>query len=199
MGNLIAIVGNSGIGKTTLVQVLCKHSQFATALEEHDERPFQRLFKDDKRYAFANQVDYLLFRAQQERILRQSPKTGLMDGGLEMDFYGFTRLFHVNGWLTDAEFVLCKRLYDLVRTHQPPPDLFIHLTANPEVIVQRLATRKRINIADAVDIPRLDSLLNEWLSTLDPDHLLCLDVSGYDIDYQQLLPSLMKQIKPFFR
>ncbi len=199
MGKLISIVGSTGVGKTTLVRALCKHSPFVAALEEHDERPFQRDFKANKRYALLNQLDYLLFRAQQERFLHQSPQTGLMDGGLEMDFYGFTRLFHANGWLNDSEFDLCKRLYELVRTHQPQPDLFIHLTASPEVVARRLATRKRINIAAAEDIPRLDSLLNEWLSTLPPGHLLRLDISNNDLGYQQLLPSLLNQLQPFFR
>ena len=94
MGKLIVVVGSTGVGKTTLVRALCKQGLFVTGLEEHNEQPFQRILKTDARYALANQLDYLLLRAEQERHLRQSPQTGLMDGGLEMDFHGFTRLFH---------------------------------------------------------------------------------------------------------
>jgi deoxyadenosine/deoxycytidine kinase len=155
--------------------------------------------KTDARYALANQLDYLLLRAEQELLLRQSPQTGLMDGGLEMDFHGFTRLFHARTWLTDAEFDLCKHFYELVRSHQPPPDLIIHLTARPEIICRRLETRKRINIAAAEDAPQLDYFLGEWLSTLTPDHLLRLEVSENDFGYQHLLPSLLNTLHPFFR
>ena len=199
MGKLIVVVGSTGVGKTALVRALCKQGPFVAGLEEHNERPFQRVFKIDKRYALANQLDYLLLRAEQERLLRQSPQTGLMDGGLEMDLYGFTRLFHARGWLTDAEFDLCKRFYALVRLHQPPPDLVIHLTARREIIARRLAYRKRINVAAAEDIPRLDSFLDEWLSTLSPDHLLRLDVSETDFGYRRLLPSLLNTLRPFYR
>src|SRR5690349_24388942 len=112
MAKLIVIVGPSGVGKTTLAQALCTQRDFNTAFEQHNERPFQMLFKNDPKYALANQMDYLLHRAEQEDELRKGTKPALMDGGLDLDFHGFTRLFHTRGWLTDAEYGLCRRFYD---------------------------------------------------------------------------------------
>jgi deoxyadenosine/deoxycytidine kinase len=197
MGKLVVVVGSTGVGKTALVRALSKQGPFVVGLEEHERRPFQLNFKMDAHYALANQLDYLLLRAEQERLLRKSSQTGLMDGGLEMDFYGFTRLFHARTRLTDAEFDLCKRFYELIRTYQPPPELVIHLTARPEIIAQRLAIRKRINIAASEDIPLLDSFLGEWLSTLHPDHLLRMDVSENDFGYRRLLPSLLDKLQSY--
>jgi deoxyadenosine/deoxycytidine kinase len=199
MGKLIFVVGSTGVGKTALVRALSKKGPFVVGLEEHSQRPFQRFFKTDARYALANQLDYLLLRAEQEHILRQSSQTGLMDGGLEMDFYGFTRLFHARLHLTDSEFDLCKRLYEFIRIHQPPPDLVILLTARPEIVAQRLAIRKRINIAAVEDIPLLDSYLGEWLNTLNPDQLLRLDVSESDFGYHRLLPTLLNTLNRITR
>jgi uncharacterized protein (DUF1330 family) len=51
MGKLILVVGGIGVGKTALVRALCKQGPFVAGLEEHDERPFQRVFKIDSRYA----------------------------------------------------------------------------------------------------------------------------------------------------
>ena len=87
---LIEVVGASGVGKTALVRALAKTGKFTTAYEEHTERPFQALFQNDLRYALANQIDYLLLRAEQETRLRNSPQIGLMDGGLDLDFHAFT-------------------------------------------------------------------------------------------------------------
>ena len=62
MSKLIAIVGASGVGKTALVSALAIHDEFEVAYEQHAERPFQSLFKNDARYALANQIDYFLLR-----------------------------------------------------------------------------------------------------------------------------------------
>ena len=115
MSKLISIVGASGVGKTSLVRALHARGGFALGLESHAERPFQALFKRDPRYALANQFDYLLFRAEQERALRADPLPALTDGGLDLDFYGFTRLFHARGWLSDPEFDLLRGFYAFVR------------------------------------------------------------------------------------
>src|SRR5215208_5238720 len=131
MSRLIAVVGASGVGKTALVRALAKAyppalnsaEGFETAYEEHTERPFQSLFKQDARYGLANQIDYLLLRAEQEKALRASQHIGLIDGGLDLDFHGFTRLFHSRCLLTDPEFDLCRRVYGFLRETLPPPEL----------------------------------------------------------------------------
>jgi deoxyadenosine/deoxycytidine kinase len=87
MNKLIVVVGNSGVGKTTLFLQLCRTAKFVTGFEQHIERPYQALFKRDPRYALANQIDYLLLRAEQEGDIRQSSHIGLQDGGLDMDFF----------------------------------------------------------------------------------------------------------------
>ncbi len=172
MNKLIAVVGASGVGKTALVRALADTGQFATAYEEHAERPFQALFKKNKRFALANQLDYLLLRAEQEKQLRAADKIGLMDGGLDLDFHGFTRLFHRRGLVADPEFDLCLRFYSLVREFLPPPDLIVHLTAPRKIITQRLASRSRINIASARDAETLDQLIREWLESVPDKHIL---------------------------
>ena len=54
MGKLITITGPSGIGKTALVRALAKTGKFSVTYEQHEERPFQKLLKDDTRYGLAN-------------------------------------------------------------------------------------------------------------------------------------------------
>ena len=196
MDGLIAVVGASGVGKTSLVRSLSKTGKFAVAYEQHAERPFQDLFKQDARYALANQLDYLLFRAGQEKELRASPKIGLIDGGLDLDFHGFTRLFCACGLLSDPEFDLCRRFYELIRQLLPPPNLVIYLTASQEIIRHRLSSRGRINIASAEDTLLFNSFLEEWLKTISPLELLHLDVSaelpGYDRSIQLILAQMRK-------
>jgi deoxyadenosine/deoxycytidine kinase len=194
MGKLIAVVGPSGVGKTSLVQALSAAGDFEVAFEQHSERPFQALFKQDPRYALANQLDYLLHRAGQEHALRTDPRPGLVDGGLDLDFHGFTRLFHARGWLSDLEFDLCRRLHGLTRELMPPPDLVVHLTASAPVIRLRLAARNRINIASGQDAELLDGFLRAWLETVPLNQKIQLDVSDEDMNYSRSVERILARI-----
>jgi deoxyadenosine/deoxycytidine kinase len=195
MNKLITIVGASGVGKTALVQALSKIGTFATAYEQHAERPFQALFKQDARYALANQIDYLLLRAEQEQTLRASEKIGLMDGGLDLDFYGFTRLFHRRGLLADPEYDLCRRVYAFIRQSLPLPELIVHLCADGGTVARRLSTRDRINIASAEDTSLFNSFLDEWIASLPSDQVLEVDVSNETPDYERTVKVILKRIE----
>jgi deoxyadenosine/deoxycytidine kinase len=194
MNKLFVIVGASGSGKTTLAHALCKQDKFTAALEQHAERPFQALFKEDTKYALANQLDYLIFRAEQERELRAGDRPALMDGGLDLDFYGFTRLFHTRGWLTHPEFDLCRRFHALARSLLPPPDLIIALSADSKTVRERLASRNRINIASSEDAELLEGYVNEWLESVPESNILRLDVSNESMEYPVSVPLILDKI-----
>lgn len=195
MQKLISVVGASGVGKTTFVNALAKTGNFATAFEQHDERPFQSLFKRDKKYALANQMDYLLLRAEQEKQLRAGDKTGLMDGGLDLDFHGFTRLFRQRSLLTNPEFDLCLRLYSLCRELLPPPDLIVVLSAPQQTIEGRLASRRRINIASAKDAELMDGFIRTWLESVSEKKILRIDASSEEENYPRATRQLLEWIR----
>lgn len=195
MSKLIAIIGASGVGKTALVRALARVHPFETAYEQHAERPFQELFKNEARYALANQMDYLLLRAEQERMLRLSPRIGLIDGGLDLDFHGFTRLFHSRCLLTDPEFDLCRRLYDHLRAALPRPELIVRLHADGITVADRLSRRDRINIARADDTRLFDSFLDEWLASIPSEQVLELDVTNETLEYEQSVATILDRVR----
>ena len=199
MGKLISIVGASGVGKTALVHALAKNKIFQTAYEQHTERPFQVLFKQDKRFALANQIDYLLLRAEQEKDLRRNTaQIGLIDGGLDLDFHGFTRLFRSRNLLDQPEFDLCRRLYTHIRETLPQPELIVSLHADLETVNSRMVSRQRINIASAEDTALFNSFLDEWLADIPSAQKLELDVTDETLDYQHSTTSILEFIEKHF-
>ena len=186
MGKLIAVIGNTAAGKTTLVAALAAAAPFVTGLEQHAERPFQQAFAADlaaggadrHRYALANQIDYLLLRAEQEQAIRRQPGIGLVDGGLDEDFFVFTRHFHAIGYLDAAEYALCERFYRYARSMQPLPDLFIYLDVPLDALAARFARRSRtLEIASVEQLAHLQRQVDAWVATIDPARLLVVDAS----------------------
>ena len=196
MGKVIIIAGNSGVGKTTLVSALCRARPFAVGLEQHAERPFQALMAADPlRYALANQFDYLLLRAEQERAFRAGPATALIDGGLDLDFHGFTRLFHHKDYLEDAEYDLCRRLHQQLRDLLGPPDLILYLTAPLSVVEARYARRGRpLEIARRDDLAQMEQFVAEWINSVADAPVIHIDAAADDWCADPVSAGLLAQI-----
>ncbi|HVN52787.1 MAG TPA: deoxynucleoside kinase [Anaerolineaceae bacterium] len=191
------VVGNSGVGKTTLTRLLCEQGGFAAGLEQIGERPYQQLFAADlTRYALPNQVDFLLFRAEQEIAIRRGTADGILDGGLEEDYFIFTRHFYRKGYLTPMEYSLCERLVTNLRQLLPEPDLILALNAPIPVIAERYARRGRIlEITRRSDLEELEGLLREFVEQQDPSRVIQFDASRDDPTYAEVLPGLIEQIR----
>ncbi|HEX6290141.1 MAG TPA: deoxynucleoside kinase [Herpetosiphonaceae bacterium] len=200
MGKLVTVVGNAGVGKTTLTEQLCGALPLMHGLEQHASRPFQQLFAVDRtRYALANQIDYLLLRAEQEAAIRQRTGVGMQDGGLDEDFYIFTRFFYQQGYLSADEFQLCQRMHGLLRHTLPPPDLVIYLTAPLDVVIERHRRRGRtLEIAAVGDLATLDFLCQAWLRRLDRSPVITVDASADDPTFAAQMPRLVAAIQSLF-
>jgi deoxyadenosine/deoxycytidine kinase len=120
---------------------------------------------------------------------------GLIDGGLDLDFYGFTRLFHKRCLLTDPEFDLCRRLYEFIREHLPLPELLIHLRADESIVANRLSVRDRINIATAEDTTLFNSFLDQWLESIPSAQKVELDVTDETLGYEKSIGIVLDRIK----
>ena len=196
MGKLVVIIGNSGSGKTTLARLLSRQGAYPAYFEQHLERPFQKKFsKDLKTYALANQLDYLLYRVEQEIRIRREDVTGIQDGGLEMDFFVFTRLFYQNAYLDQDEYDLCRRYYDSIRALLPLPDLAIYLNAPLDMLARRKNGRGReLDISKVEDLKPMQACLDDLCREVFP-RIIHLDTSDNDPAYSRHLENLLQQIK----
>jgi deoxyadenosine/deoxycytidine kinase len=167
MGKLITIAGNLGSGKTTLTKMLCERAGFTPFWESPEEHPFQKDFTNDlRKWALANQMDFLLFRCEQELLIRQNKQIAVMDGGLDQDFHVFTKNLINKGHLIADEYRLCERFYHFVRSFLPPPELIIRIMVDTTTLLDRKLKRGRNTVDqkfDQKELTDLDLLLDEWL------------------------------------
>jgi deoxyadenosine/deoxycytidine kinase len=167
MGKLISIVGNLGAGKTTLTKLICDKGSFVPYWERPEERPFQMDFtKDIRKWAFANQMDFLLFRCEQELNIRKNDEIAVMDGGLDQDFHLFTKNLYNKGYIIQGEFDICERFYNFARRLLPPPDTVIRIKIDIPTLLQRRLLRDRKTVDQSFrqdEFVDLEILLDSWL------------------------------------
>jgi deoxyguanosine kinase len=138
----VAIEGVIGVGKTTLARLLQPAFQSALVLEVFEENPFlSDFYSDRQRYAFQTQIFFLLSRYYQQR--RSLPEI-LKRGETLITDYTFAKdaLFaRIN--LVGDELDMYYRVHDALAEKIPLPSLIVYMRADPDVLMQRIASRDR--------------------------------------------------------
>ena len=146
-------------------------------------------------YALANQFDYMVFRAQQELEVREAETPGILDGGLDQDYYVFTNLFFQKEYLTQDEHELCERTYHVLRASLPAPDLIIWMKAPVELIAERYNRRnRRLDITQIEDMQVIDKLLEKWLADFPSGEVFVIDAAAEDKGYSRVIPMVRDKI-----
>jgi deoxyadenosine/deoxycytidine kinase len=198
MGKIISVVGNLGAGKTTLVKLLCEQGSFTPYWENPEEHPFQAAFTEDmKRWALANQLDFLLFRCKQEYLASSRSEVAIMDGGFDQDFQVFTKNLHNIDLLSDSEFRICQDFYNYVRSVLPPPDLLIRIIVDTPTLLERRLLRGRKTVDEKFSqqiFSDLERLLDDWLESEISTPVIRLAFERDVHHYMKHIDGLLEQI-----
>lgn len=148
--HFIAIEGNIGAGKTTLAHLLSKHLDARLVLEEFADNPFlPKFYENPQQYAFPLE---LFFMAERYKQLKDLIHTKDLFQNVTISDYLFTKcLLFAKVNLTEEEFRLYHKLYDIIRQPLIQPDLLIYLHVPVQKLQKNIRKRNRtyeLNIPD---------------------------------------------------
>ena len=148
--HFIAIEGNIGAGKTTLAHLLAKHLNARLVLEEFADNPFlPKFYENPQQYAFPLE---LFFMAERYKQLKDLIHTKDLFQSVTVSDYLFTKcLLFAKVNLTEEEFRLYQKLYDIIRQPLIQPDLLIYLHVPVQKLQKNIRKRNRayeLNIPD---------------------------------------------------
>lgn len=196
----IVIEGPIGVGKTTLVKKLARRHQARTVFEIFEENPFlANFYQDRERYAFQTEMFFLLSRYRQQEDFAQDD----LFGQLAISDYLFMkcRLF-ASLTLSDHELSLYDRMYSILSTQVPRPDIVVHLHAPLDVLLERIKKRGR-SYEKGMDpdyLDRLRGLYQQFFVHYDETPMLEVDTSDVNFaEDDQAVDDLMQRTIDVYR
>jgi len=184
---LILLAGNIGSGKTSLTERIGARLGWYTAFESVADNPYLADFYADMHtWSFHLQIFFLGHRAQQHIELATMPQSAICDRSIYEDAYIFARALHQLGNLSDRDYLSFRRVFDLIVTRLPAPDLLIYLKAPVQVLMDRIQKRARsIETGITADyLALLDSFYDDWMATFDVCPVLTIRTDDLDFVHQ---------------
>ena len=198
--NYIAIEGNIGAGKTTLATKIAEDFNAKTVLERFADNPFlPKFYEDQNRYAFPLEMSFLADRYQQ--ISDDLAQFDLFKDFIIADYHIFKSLIFAKVTLTDDEYRLYRKLFEIIYREMPKPDLYIYLYQNTERLLQNIKLRGR-SYEQEIPAEYLDKINKGYLDYIKSQtdlNVLIIDVSEKDFvknqeDYVYILNEIQKKI-----
>ena len=144
MKKFVAVAGNIGVGKSTLVSLLCQRLKWEPFFEPESENPYLPDFYEKmKRWAFHSQVFFLTHRLRIHQQIIEHPNSVIQDRSVYEDAEIFAQNLYNQKHIRDRDFDTYWELYQVLSKFLPPPDLVVYLRASVPSLKERIAARGR--------------------------------------------------------
>ncbi len=179
----IAVAGNIGVGKTSLVTFLHETWGFQPFFEPFADNPYlDDFYADMPRWGFHSQMWFLAHKYRLHRQLESTPGTLVQDRTIYEDAEIFARSLHDAGQMNDRDWATYQEMYQAMQKSLRPPDLMIYLRCSVRAIRRRIRQRGRPseqNIPTAY-LQRLNRLYEAWIGSWTASPVLVWDSERLD-------------------
>src|ERR1051326_7359617 len=184
MKKFVAVAGNIGVGKSTLVEMLCVRMNWEPFYEPVTENPYLAdFYKDMTAWAFHSQVFFLAHRLRTHYKLGQHPTSVVQDRSVYEDAEIFAQNLFLQGSINQRDYQTYRDLYETTMRFLPPPDLVVYLRASVPTLLSRISNRGRAYERTITSdyLYGLNNLYETWIDNF----TLCpiLAVPADDLDF----------------
>jgi deoxyadenosine/deoxycytidine kinase len=179
----IAIAGNIGAGKSSLLEFLTGTYDVAPFYEPNDANPYLAdFYRDMRRWAFSSQ---LFFLSNKFRIHQEADRTTgvvIQDRTIFEDAEIFATALHQMRKIDRRDWDTYWSFYQTILRSIRPPDLMIYLRCSIRTLRKRIRLRGR-PMEQAIPLAylkRLDRLYEQWIADYDLGEVLVLDSDRLD-------------------
>lgn len=182
----IAVEGPIGVGKTSLASKLSAHYDHFLLKEIVDENPFlSKFYENIDEWSFQTEMFFLCNRYKQ---LEDTYEKYLSQGqAVVSDYHIFKNLLFAKQTLKSDHIQKYERIYQILTTDLPKPNLIIHLHASLPTLIDRIEKRGR-KMEQSIDPAYLERLSSDYHQYIKDHrrvhpHVPVLSFNGDEMDF----------------
>ncbi len=183
MKKFIAVAGNIGVGKSSMVEFLSEQYGFEPIYEPFMNNPYlDDFYKDMKTWGFHSQLYFLTHKFKLHMALNTRASTVVQDRTIYEDAEIFATNLYKGRYIKKRDYETYMELYTTMKGALQPPDLMIYLRCSVGAIRKRIKQRGR---KSEQEIPtsylrRLNGLYEEWIERYSQSPVLVWDSERMD-------------------
>lgn len=179
----IAVAGNIGAGKSTLVEFLSRTYGLRPYHEPNETNPYLKDFYGDmKRWAFHSQLYFLGTKLRIHQDLSEVEEAVIQDRTIYEDAEVFAENLFRQRKISRRDYETYRGLYEAIVKELRPPSLMIYLRCDLKTLRRRIRTRGRPE-EQAMPrryLERLQTLYEEWFDRYRLSETLVIDTDALD-------------------
>ncbi len=177
----IAISGNIGSGKTSLVEMLSSRLGYEPFFERIDNPYLDSFYQDMARWSFNLQMSFLSKKTLQVKEIMDSKNDIIQDRTIFEEAYVFVRNLNRMGLMSTQDYELYMTFFDLLAAGIRRPDIIVYLKASIPTLISQIRRRGReyeMGIQPEY-LEGLNELYDDWIAGYD-GRVIIVDVDRYD-------------------
>ena len=206
MNTYIAITGNVGVGKTSLVNFINNEYNIKSFYERSKTNPYLFYFyKNMKKYSFASQIFFLKSKFHSHKQMIKYNKLIILDRSIYEDAEVFAKNLYKNNYMSKTQFSIYWHLYKNIIQYIKNPKYIIYLKCPITIIMRRIKKRFKIhkNISSQKYLMLLQNIYDKWILKYKKSKILTINTECFNylknIRYKkQLKTKLMIIFKPWY-
>ena len=182
--NYIAIEGNIGAGKTSLATKISEEYNAKLIPEQFADNPFlPKFYEKPDQYAFPLELSFLAARYHQ--LKDELSKQDLFKTFTISDYFINKTLIFAQKTLQDDEFALFTKLFYIINTTLPKPDLLVYLYLSIDNLKRNIIKRGRSyeKNMEKEYLSKIQSGYLEFIKLQQNMRILIIDTNNIDFVY----------------
>ncbi|MEG1935386.1 MAG: deoxynucleoside kinase [Rikenellaceae bacterium] len=198
----IAVSGNIGSGKTSLVEMLSERLNVKPYFEQIDNPYLDDFYRDMNRWAFNLQICFLGKKIQQLFDIVECKEDIIQDRTIYEEAYVFVANLNDMGLISHRDYDTYINIFNLLADKVPKPDVVIYLKASVPILLSQIYKRGRdyeMSIQPEY-LERLNMLYEQWINEIYDGKVITIEVDNNDfIINPEIVDDIIQRLKPYVK